>query len=405
MYDFLKINQGENQVKNKLKKKSNQTMRQIRYLTYLGFLWLFISCGGPIQLVSEEGPVYEDHLDSTIGKDRAKKIRAPKYNRPTAPFLTRSVSDVITTDTSAVTPPPPSPVLVQQADSPQYVQQLKQTTSARSGGVKIRQPTMTVTMTVTGKPPSSTGKVDIVFVVDASTSMFPFLKTNKIEQAFAHFIPTLKPLDWQMMFINADYGDKGRALRLERDGTLLRSKILKKGPMADLVFIDTLRKSEPLEHMNSRGSEEKSECHLGPGCHGLFVFNEQPLKSLKASFTNNRSFFRPGADVIAIIYSDTDEGESYRDPSKKTRAEEVLRAFNEQWGHDNKRLMAYGIIMIPGEDQACVQKYSGGFFGSEGVFGTELARMAEITGGENYSICDTNYVPLAQKMVSHFQKQ
>ena len=48
------------------------------------------------------------------------------------------------------------------------------------------------------------------------------------------------------------------------------------------------------------------------------------------------------------------------------------------------------------------KKYSSGWWGGEGLFGTELARMSEITKGSIHSICEDSYLPLARKIVADF---
>ena len=376
-------------------------------------LFLLVSCGDPVRLTMGEVP-FEDQLDSQVEKPATK--RAPKHKKARVPLIRRSISDVVSADTSSVTPPEPTPSVTPTPepteDKPTYVQNLENKTTVPTEA-KYRSPVvMTTTLVPMATVPKGTGKVDIVFVVDVSHSMRQFLRSSRIRKVFKGFISALKPLDWQMMFTNADYGDRfflfnlgagnGKAMALEHDGAKIQRKFLnKQTPHHSSVFIDTLRRHDSFEYTTDRGdgTETVNQCSLAPGCQSM-TFNEQPLKSLKSAWTKNRSFFRPSADVAVIIYSDSDEGEKHRHDSRRTKVKEVISAFEKQWGQDGKRLIAYGIIMVPGEDQECVDQYS-----HEGLFGTELARMAEVTGGTNYSLCDDSYVPLAKQMVHDFQEQ
>ncbi len=258
-----------------------------------------------------------------------------------------------------------------------------------------------------GRPEkTSSGKVDIIFVVDASNSMNHFLK--KVQTTFAGFITALEMLDWQMMFTTADYSDnslapgKGTAITLERNGYLLGEQTILKKNMLDYraIFMDTLRLHNFSEYYGRNPYKAVDPCSLAPGCQG---WDEQPLKALQASFEFNRSFFRPGADVATIIFSDSDEGE-HTDPEKRTTAQNVINVFQKQWSMDNKKLISYGIIMVPGEDTACMEKYASGSWGGEGVFGTELARLSTLTGGKNYSLCSGSYTPLANQITIDFNK-
>ena len=372
---------------------------------------LLIACGDPVQL-SMEGE-YEQELDSAVTVD---KLRAPKYQRKRVPLVRRPISDVVQAEIKSAKPPPPKPPsspptpVAETSPAPTYDQDLAEETT-KPIGAKIRR-----VLTTSIRRPSTSGKVDIVFVIDASYSMEHFLRSKRIKQVFGGFIQALQPLNWQMMFTNADYGDRwfltnlgardGKAMRLESNGRTLSTKVLTKhNPQADSIFIDTLRQHEFMEYTRPAGDSDNeiSQCHLAPGCHSM-TSNEQPLKATQASFVSNRSLFRSNADVAVVIFSDSDEGEKHKDQSKRTKADEVLKTFEEQWGVENKRLVAYGIIMIPGEDSECVKKYSSGFYAGEGLFGTELARMAELTGGENYSLCDESYVPLAKQIVVDFQE-
>ena len=393
----------------------------MRGLVYIIFSVFLVGCSSPISFTTEDGPTWVRQLDSTLEGDRSNKIRAPgkgKGKAPT-PVRTGTVNDAVA--------PVPVPESAPPPEKPEWVADLEKKVVAPKVGKQIRTQ-MTIKDDLVGNEPSppepvvdeqpkepkvpeapKNNKLDIIIVVDSSNSMDHFLR--RVPDTFRGFIPTLAPLDWKIMFTNADHGDhgfflanwasrKGSAMSLERDGQLLLGEhyLTKETEGYGTIFIDTLRLHEHMEYMDHRGDIEKTKCELAPGCQG---WNEQPLKAVQASFVRNRSFFRPGANVAVILFSDGDEGEDSK-PEKRVKAQEVLKAFQKQWGVDGKQLKSYGIVMIPGEDEECRKKYSSGFWGGEGVFGTELVRMVNLTGGRNLSICSDNYRAIAQQIVSDF---
>ena len=385
----------------------------MRLLIILFFTVFLVACNLPLGF-EDNSPDYVGDLDSRLAEgetDSKNKIRIPKgkgKGKRIAPTPHKKVVQDMVVPKSAPTPPA-------RSEEPPWVGDLKKEVEVKKIGKGKRPIAQDIGQDLVGEVPATplvpvttkrgNSKVDIIFVVDASGSMNPFLR--RVKETFAHFTSALESLDWQIMFTVAAYGgflfpDKGKAMRLERNGQLLRgTNFLRKDMIGyDTVFIDTLRLHDMLEYMDHRGDQEINQCHLSPGCQW---WNEQPLKALKSAFVENRSFFRPGADVAAVLFSDSDEGEHTR-PEKRATAQDVLDGFNQQWGQDNKKFIGYGIIMIPGEDQACVDKYSSGWWGGEGVFGTELARLAQLTGGKNYSLCSSSYTSLANQITLDFSK-
>ncbi len=387
----------------------------MRLLIILFFTVFLVACNLPLGFEGPSTPDYVGDLNSRVTEgetDSKNKIRIPKgkgkgKRRSSAPHK-RVVQDMVV--------PKPVPTSPTSSEEPPWVGDLKKEVEVKKIGKGKRPITQDINQDLVGEVSATAlvpvvtrkrnSKVDIIFVVDASGSMMPFLR--KVSSTFAHFTSALESLDWQIMFTVAAYGgflfpDKGRAMRLERDGKLLwETRFLTKDIVDyDTVFIDTLRLQDPYEYLDDRMEQEKSSCLLSPGCQSG---NEQPLRALKSAFVQNRSFFRPGADVVAVIFSDSDEGERTR-PDFRATAQDVLDGFNQQWGQDNKKFIGYGIIMIPGEDQDCMKKHSSGWWAmGEGLFGTELARLAQLTGGKNYSICSSSYTSLANQITLDFSK-
>lgn len=399
----------------------------MQVLFILLFTVFFIGCGTPIRFSSDEGPGWAAELSSRVdeGVEKEKgKVRSPKAKaraRFKKKLQPRTVHDIVTP--KKIVPPP-------VVEKPPWVADLAKRVEVKKVGKQSRRPAKQIAQDLVAVLPEakqqeavvvdkkSPAKVDFVFIVDSSDSMFYFLR--QVKKTFAGFIQALAPLDWKIMFTQADHGGhgfflpdwaslKGRAFQLERDGEILHGKkyMTKNTEGYQRVFLDTLRLHESFDqyhHNDDWGNNdptEKHPCDLPPGCQG---WNEQPLKALKASFTQNRSFFRPDAkNVVAIVFSDSDEGELTKS-KKRVKAQDVVKAFQAEWGKEGKKLKTYGIIMIPGKDEKCVkehvERYLG--WGGEGLFGVELAKMAELTGGINSSLCEDSYVPLAKQIVSDF---
>ena len=383
-------------------------------------LWavLLIGCGTPVSLTSnDDGPTWATELASEVEKGTAAeagKVRVKGKGKARPRVEQRTVNDMVTP--KPVTPPPVEEQPPWVAELVEQVEVKKVSKQSRKPSTEVQQDLVEVAPEPEPQPVEALrppAKVDFVIVVDSSNSMTHFLR--RVKRTFANFLPTIDAsLDWKVMFTHADHGDHGffvanwtssdgRAFSLERDGRrLLGEKYLTKDTEDyKRVFIDTLRLHDIYEYFDDRGDQELGQCALPPGCQG---WNEQPLKALKSAFVRNRSFFRPGADVATIIFTDSDEGEKTK-PEKRVKARDVVKAFYNEWGDDGKKLIAYPIIMIPGEDEECMKKYSRGFWGGEGLFGVEIARMAKATGGVNSSLCDNSYTPLARQIISDFNSR
>ncbi|MDE0119996.1 MAG: hypothetical protein OXM55_08335 [Bdellovibrionales bacterium] len=384
------------------------------------FATLLVGCSSPIYVSSEDtAPPWVNDLASEV--DSGEKMRGTRTEVGKKGKIVKRVPKTID-DQVVAQPEPPTPVEpvenTEPVEPPLFVAELKKQITP-SVGKQSRKPGNTTDLV--GEKPSSTVvspsvsqsapvgpvKTDVVVIVDSSPSMLHFLR--KVPKTFSGFIPALNPLDWKMMFTNGDYGflsRKGKAMSLEDDGRSLRNNryLSKSMPDYPSIFIDTLRVHKHYEYFDQRGDHPIASNSLPP--YSQFR-NEEPLKALKASFTKNIDFHRSDADVlVGIIFSDSDEGEHTRS-EKRVQAEEVQQAFESAFGSSGKKLLVYSIIMIPEEDAECVEKYRRkgllGGYGGEGVFGMELARIAELTGGRNFSLCDENYIPLAKQIVSDVQ--
>lgn len=219
------------------------------------------------------------------------------------------------------------------------------------------------------------GKVDILFVVDNSPSMKK--EQAKLGQRLSAFLAGLDNVDWQIAFTTTDvsngkYGLKGSLQNLAGHGT---DKILTSAyPDAEAVFLNTVQRSE------------------------VASSDEQPLKAsilaMEKRNTDNKGFFREGANLAIIVLSDEDE--MSKGTSKfATKPSEVVSAFRTMFG-TTKKLSVYGIVIEPG-DVACYndQKGTGDF--ANAFYGSFVTELARITSGLTGSICDRDY---AQNLIN-----
>lgn len=208
------------------------------------------------------------------------------------------------------------------------------------------------------------GEVDILIVSDNSSSMAA--QQEKLSERFTQFTQAFNQIDYQIGVITTDVesntsNSKGALNQLPGQQT----RILKSGTSsADTVFASLVK--------------------TGTSGSG----NEQPMMASMMAFdkrnSENAGFFRDSTDVAILVLSDEDE---MSNGATGTTASEVVQKFQSIWG-ESKRLMAFGIIIQPG-DQACLAQQLNDSAG--GSFGTRTADLARLTGGETFSICDSDY--------------
>lgn len=248
------------------------------------------------------------------------------------------------------------------------------------------------TITETFLMDESQTAVDIVFVLDVSSSMKNNLK--KLGSSMLDLLTHIQDFDWQMAFTTADHGDHtktggyvnqqrwenyredqphfGQFMNLEHRGRLLNDKILNRNnQFYDTIFYDTLT------------INNQNPCSLSPFCQGD---HEQPLRALKAVIEReeNNNFFRANSDLIAILI--TNEDERVEDQANATTAEEVVQSFQSQFSSE-KNLYGFGIL-IKDQDRRCYQAQKRGH---SVEYGRKVAELAKETYGKNISICSNDY--------------
>jgi hypothetical protein len=215
-------------------------------------------------------------------------------------------------------------------------------------------------------------KVDILFVVDNSPSMY--VEQRMLGQRFRSFISALNTVDWQIAFTTTDvsngsFGIKGSLLDL--DG-MPGSKILTSAtPNLDRVFQRTVQRSESNCSFDCPTSDEQ----------GLLA----TIMAMEKSLTVNRSFFRENVDVAVIYISDEDEMST--GPRDATKPIEVLNSFQNLWG-STKSLVSYGIVIQPGDVDCLADKRDEG---TTAYYGTHVTELAALTGGLTGSLCQADY--------------
>lgn len=214
-------------------------------------------------------------------------------------------------------------------------------------------------------------KIDILFVVDNSISMAE--EQAKLGARISSFLSTLHDIDWQIGITTTDVSDgqhgvKGSLLPLSGSlGYILNEKT----PNFVEVFKNTVVR---LESINCT-----QNCPSG---------DEQPLKAtlqaLMKKDTDNKGFFRKGADIGLMVLSDEDEMST--GGALATPPEAILSVISALFG-DEKRIYTYGMIIRP-DDKACLDSNN-----NVGHYGTFVARLSQLTNGLVGSICDEDYGP------------
>lgn len=218
----------------------------------------------------------------------------------------------------------------------------------------------------------SGAKVDVLFVVDNSGSMYE--EQGRLGTALGSFITSLGKVDWQIGITTTDvsngpYGLKGSLLPFAGIG----SKVLTKNSVNyETAFKNTIVRNEILTC-----DDVSKPCPSS---------DERPLQAaimaIQKAGGENSGMFRAGADLAVVVLSDEDEGS---DGTNAVAASAVVAAFAQTFG-GAKSLSGYGIIIQPGNTACFNQNSAGG-----GQYGTYAANFASVTGGVTGSICDLDY--------------
>lgn len=238
--------------------------------------------------------------------------------------------------------------------------------------------------------------VDILIVADTSESMYHHL--SNLGRSLSDLLLVISHYNWQIGITSADHGDHedplglqqswrdhigeaqgkfGGLMNLENGEEILKAKILTaKTKDYEDVFFHTL------------SHEPDRDCYRPPYCHPRL---EQPLRSLmaamKRALLDNGPFFRPQADFVSLII--TNEEERAEDRERATKASQVVETFDKIFGHLDKKLIAFNILIKDEKDKKCLttEKEKS----EVAHIGKSIAELADLTGGNNISICNKNY--------------
>ena len=218
-------------------------------------------------------------------------------------------------------------------------------------------------------------KVDILFVVDNSSSMYQDRET--ISNKFRDFISYISLSDYRIGFINTD-----------------------------VVYI--WRRGFPGFFGNLKPVGENGEIYIDSSMSNqeeLFVSamidqpigspEERPLQAIlmavEKRFTMNKDFFREGAKFITVIL--TDEDESERGLEVVTNPEEVYENLTQKFGKD---FVTSIVVGIEPNDNECASV-------QENTYSSVLWSYVEISNGIGVNICDPNMGKQLRRMSSFIQ--
>ena len=223
---------------------------------------------------------------------------------------------------------------------------------------------------------SAKKKVDILFIVDNSTSMIPDREDIGIQ--FQNFISHISGSDYRIGFINSDVSSEGYE---DVEGFYGNLKAV--GENGE-IYIDSSM-GDPASLFNSAIiNQENSPCTAkNQWCH------EEPLKAIlkvvEKANTRNSGFFRNNAQFVPIILADEDEAS---DGTNAIDPYDVVEFLEEYFAFGGDSFTSF-VIAIPPNDQECLtaqQKESRS--GRGAAIANVLWEFGQLTGGFNVSICD-----------------
>ena len=244
--------------------------------------------------------------------------------------------------------------------------------------------------------------VDILFVLDTSQSMYFYLNQG-FKSRFKKFISIINNLNWRILFTNAGYSTgffsffnhamNGEAMKLENADGVLKLKYLDRSvAFYEDVFRYTITRDPKREVYDREDSNNDNECSFPPYCQGA----EQPIRALQASFAANKHLTRKEADFVAIIISNTDENPET--DSRAIKVEDIMSEFKKVYG-SQKRLSVLSLIILPGDVNCKNKNDKHQFWFPESNPASQIALLAQKTGGGNFSICLKDYSIVAETIV------
>ena len=203
-------------------------------------------------------------------------------------------------------------------------------------------------------------KLDLLFVVDNSGSMYKELTSREVRRNFKGILDELKGLDWRVGLTTTD----GRGRRPGEEGRLVPFYRLRKTVMTPETKKPESRLIDTITRLRDGANYEE----------GISVLQQSVDRH------TDGTFLRDDAVFMAIIVSDEDEASSGNSSKPKNQPEVLLQKVQDRWGED-KIFQAHGVIWRA-EDRGCrnAQKK-----------GRVYSRLISMTNGKSHSICRSRY--------------
>lgn len=223
-------------------------------------------------------------------------------------------------------------------------------------------------------------KVDILFVVDNSTSMAR--DQENISVQFGNFISSIASADYRIGFINTDASSEGVENVEGFHGNL---KYV--GPNGE-KYLSANMSNLPSLFRSAILNQQESPCtDLGTEC------DEEPMRAAMLAVakrdTQNAGFFREGASFVPIILTDEDELSTGGDLA--TQPQEFLNYIKKELNLANEDITSFVIAINPADEQCFYSQRRESRSGTGANYGTLVWELAHLSGGFGVSICHPNF--------------
>ena len=247
--------------------------------------------------------------------------------------------------------------------------------------------------------------VDFLVSADASKSMYHHL--SHLGHSLSDLLFFIKDYNWQLGLTSVDHGDHKNPLGLQQEW---RDYILAPhGKFGNLMSFEDGRRDINTRILNplipnyesvffhTLSHEASIDCSRPPHCSPRL---EQPLRSIKSAMEranlNNSALFRPEADLVVLLIGN--EEERFEDQKRATGAKEVIQTFNDVFGHLNKKFIVFNILIT---NENCLEMEKE--HNQRVSIAHSLMELADLTGGENISICSRDYGKELRKVSKHIK--
>ena len=263
------------------------------------------------------------------------------------------------------------------------------------------------------------GKIDLVFVIDNSSSMHK--EHKNLESQAERFFNRIKNLPYRVAIITTDISSPGNHVKGApyQDGNFipfalsgrkfLENKNVGHPPSSEDVedFKQTLVRPETIECDEGTSGKEREETHFwktgekldtdsntsGNSCP---YHDERAIYAMNLAIEKQKDFFDPEAHLMFVIVSDEDErsseeyieeaakrGENYEFESRDYPETLVETVYNYLGGMQT--FSVHSIIIPPGDSGCLAKQNQGAYKGpgtGRGYYGVQYARLSEASDPE-----------------------